>query len=134
MTAGPRFNGILMTTFAAIALVMSVIGVYGLLTFSVTQRTHEIGIRIALGAARTRIVGLVLREGTVLVLIGVVVGIAGALGLTRYVKSILYGVSATDPMTYLVVAAGLVVPALFAMFLPAHKAASVDPMVALRHS
>jgi putative ABC transport system permease protein len=133
MAAGPRFNGMLLTSFAAIAVLMAVIGVYGLLTFTVTQRTHEIGIRIALGAERVRILGLVLREGTALVLAGTAVGLTGALVLTGYLKTILYGVSATDPVTFLVVAFGLIAAALIAMSLPAHKAASVDPLVALRH-
>jgi putative ABC transport system permease protein len=133
MTSGPRFNGILMTTFASVALVMAVIGVYGLLTLTVTQRTHEIGIRIALGAQRARIVGPVLQEGTSLVLIGLALGCAGVFSLTRYLKSILYGVSATDLTTLLIVGGGLFVAALIAMSLPARKAASIDPMVALRH-
>jgi len=133
MTTGPRFNGMLLSSFAVIALTMVVIGVYGVLTFTVTQRTHEIAIRIALGAARRRILGLVLGEGSVLVLIGMAVGLAGAFGLTRYLKSILYGVSTTDPITFLIVAAGLIIAALIAMSLPARKAASIDPMAALRH-
>ena len=133
MTAGPRFNSMLLSSFALIALLMAVIGVYGVLTFTVTQRTHEIGIRMALGAARIRILGPVLGEGTVLVLIGMAVGLAGALGLTRYLKSILYGVSTTDPSTFLFVAGGLIIAALIAMSLPARKAASIDPMIALRY-
>jgi putative ABC transport system permease protein len=133
MTAGPRFNGILLTSFAAIAVLMAVIGIYGLLTFTVTQRTHEIGIRIALGAERRRIFGLVLREGTTLVLIGIAFGLAGAFSSARYLKAILFGVSVADPLTCLAVAGALTVVGLFAMSLPARKAASVDPMIALRH-
>jgi predicted permease len=133
MTAGPRFNSILLSTFAAIALLMAVIGVYGVLSFAVTQRTHEIGIRIALGAERIRILGLVFQEGAMLVFIGMAAGIAGAFGLTRYLTSVLYGVSTTDPITFLIVAAGLIAAALIAMLLPARKAATIDPMIALRH-
>jgi putative ABC transport system permease protein len=99
----------------------------------VTQRTHEIGIRIALGAQRIRILGLVLQEGTALVLVGIAIGLAGAFGLTRYLKTIVYGVNATDPVTFLAVAFGLIAAALIAISLPARKAASVDPLVALRH-
>ncbi len=135
MTAGPRFNGILLLSFAAIALVMAIIGVYGVLTFTVTQRTHEIGVRIALGAARGRILGLdycakELRSSASVSLLGWPVRSS----LTRYLKSILYGVSTTDPVTFMMVAAGLVVAALIAMSLPARKAASIDPIdCSLRH-
>ena len=133
MTAGPRFNGMLIAGFAFVAVLMAIIGVYGLLTFTVAQRTHEIGIRIALGAERVQILGLVLREGTALVFVGIAVGLAGSFALTRYLKSILYGVAATDPVTFLAVGIGLIAAALVAILLPARKAASVDPMIALRH-
>ena len=132
MTAGPRFNGVLLTTFAGIAVLMTTIGVYGLLTFTVTQRTHEIGIRMALGAERRRILALVLREGAVLIVVGVTFGAAGAFGLAQFLKSILYGVSANDIRTIVMVALGLTAGAVLAMLLPARRAASVDPVVALR--
>ena len=134
MTAGPRFNGVLLASFAAIAVLMSVIGVYGLLTFAVTQRTHEIGIRIAVGARPRQILELVLREGAAMVVLGIGIGLAGGLLLTRYLKAVLYGVSATDPATFLSVALGLLIAALIAMAVPGRRAASVDPMVALRHT
>ncbi len=133
MTAGPRFNGVLLASFAAIALLMAVIGVYGLLTLAVAQRTHEIGIRIAVGARPAQVLGLVLREGAAPVVVGIVIGCAGALVLTRYLKAILYGVGATDPFTFVAAAFGLLVTAFIAMALPGRRAASVDPMVALRH-
>jgi predicted permease len=133
MTAGPRFNGILLASFAAVAVLMAVIGVYGLLSFTISQRRSEIGIRIALGAARGRILRLVLQEGSVLIVIGVAVGLAGALGLAHYLRAVLYGISATDPATLLIVAGGLIATGLIAISLPACKAASIDPMIALRH-
>ncbi len=132
MTAGPRFNGMLVASFAAIAFLMAVIGVYGVLTFVVTQRTPEIGIRMALGAAPGRMFALVLAEGATLVLLGMCAGFAGIFALTRYLKSLLYGVSATDPRTFVFVALALALAAAVAMALPARRAASVDPMIALR--
>ncbi len=134
MTAGPRFNSILVAGFAAIAFLMAIVGVYGVLSFAVTQRTQEIGIRIALGAAPSRILGLILQEGTALVLAGIAAGFGAVLGLTRYLKAMLYDVSPTDPVTFLAVALGVISAAALAMSLPARRAASVDPMVALRHN
>ena len=134
MTTGPRFNGLLLTAFAAIAFLMAVVGVYGVLAFAVTQRTHEIGIRMALGAEPKRMFGLVLQEGTLLVFAGIAVGLAGVLCLTRYLKTLLYGVTPTDPLTLLFTGLGLMVAAGIAMALPARRAASVDPMIALRHT
>jgi putative ABC transport system permease protein len=133
LSAGPRFNMVLVTTFAALAFLMAVIGVYGVLAFSVTQRRAEIGIRMALGASPRAVLGLVLREGAVLVAAGVIAGVGGALVLTRYLASLLYGVRATDPATYLAVVAVLAAAAGVASFIPARRASSVDPLDALRH-
>jgi putative ABC transport system permease protein len=134
MTSGPRFNSILLASFAAIAFLMAIVGVYGVLSFAVTQRTQEIGIRIALGAEPRRMLALVLSEGITLVFAGVIAGLSAVLLLTRYLKAMLYGVSATDPITLLAVSVVLLAAAVIAMYLPAHRAASVDPMVALRHN
>jgi putative ABC transport system permease protein len=133
MTAGPRFNGILLGSFAAISFLMAVVGVYGVFAFAVTQRTQEIGIRIALGAESRRVLALFMREGILLVGIGSIAGLCGAIALTRYLKTFLYEVSPTDHRTYLAVLTGLGLAATFATFLPARRAASVDPMLALRH-
>ncbi len=132
-TAGTRFNSILLASFAGIAFLMAVIGIYGVLAFAVTQRTQEIGIRMALGAEPHRVFGLVMREGTLLLAIGLAGGLSSALILTRYLKSLLYGVTATDVSTYVVVVLTLSIAALLATFLPARRAASVDPLTALRH-
>ncbi len=134
MTAGPRFNGILVASFAVIAFLMAVIGIYGVLAFTVAQRTQEIGIRMALGAEPQRMLALILREGMLLVFAGVCASSIGVIGLNRYLKSMLYGVSPTDPVTFLAVALALVVAAAIAMALPARRAASVDPVIALRRN
>ncbi len=134
MTAGPRFNGILVASFALIAFLMAVIGVYGVLAFAVARRTQEIGIRMALGAEPRRMLALILREGMLLVFAGVCAASIGVMGLTRYLKSMLYGVSPTDPVTFLAVALALIIAAAIAMALPARRAASVDPVVALRRN
>jgi putative ABC transport system permease protein len=132
MTAAPRFNSILLASFAAIAFVMAIIGVYGVLAFAVTRRTQEIAIRIALGAEPRQVLALVVREGVLLVGVGSLFGIAGAIGLTRYLSALLYNVSPTDPITYLCVVIGLGIAAIVATWLPARKAASIDPMLSLR--
>jgi len=134
MTAGPRFNSILVASFAALAFLMAIVGVYGVLSYAVTRRTQEIGIRMALGAEPRRILGMVLGEGTVLVFVGVIAGLGAVLGLTRYLKAMLYGVSAADPVTFAAAALLLMAAAAIAMWVPARRAASVDPMVALRHN
>jgi putative ABC transport system permease protein len=133
MSGGARFNAILVGGFAVIAFLTAVVGVYGVLAFAVAQRTQEIGIRMALGGAWGRIFGLVLREGIGPVFIGIAAGVASVLGLTRYLKAMLYGVSATDPITFLSVALGLAVAAGIAISIPARRAAQVDPVIALRH-
>src|SRR5208282_5999020 len=123
----------LLGVFAALALVLSSIGLYGVISYVVGERRHEIGIRIALGAQQNDVLMLVLGEGTKTALIGVAIGLAAALGLTRLMASVLYGVSATDPMTFLVVAILLTGVALTACFIPAPRALRVDPIVALRY-
>jgi putative ABC transport system permease protein len=128
-----RFSAGLFALFAALALVLAAIGVYGVLSYSVSQRTHEVGIRMALGAGRREVLRLFLRQGMVLVLLGLVLGIAGALALTRLMSSLLFGVSTTDFMTFAGVASGLVVVGLFACYIPARRATKVDPLVALRY-
>ncbi|HYW44838.1 MAG TPA: ABC transporter permease [Bryobacteraceae bacterium] len=133
ITAGPRFNGILLASFAAIAFLTAMVGVYGVIAFAVAQRTQEIGIRMALGAGPRRVLALLLREGALLVAIGTAVGLGGALALNRYGSTLLYGVAAADPRTYAAVVLGLAIAAAAATSVPARRAASIDPIRALRH-
>jgi predicted permease len=131
--AARRFAMILLAVFAALALLLSSIGIYGVISYVVGQRTHEIGIRIALGAQRSDVLKIVLGQGAGLALLGVVIGIAVAAGLTRLMDTILYGVSSTDPLTFAAVAIVLTLVALVACYIPARRAMNVDPMVALRY-
>jgi predicted permease len=128
-----RFTMILLVAFASVAMLLAIVGVHGVLSYSVAQRTREIGIRVALGADLARIRELVLTQGARLVAIGVVLGLVLALGLTRLLTSVLFGVGARDPLTFTGVAGVLALVALVACWLPARRAAKVDPMVALRH-
>ncbi len=132
-TARRRFQTTLLTLFSAIAMFLAVVGVYGLLAYSVRQRTGEIGIRMALGSSRTRVVRLVLREGLELLGLGLLVGMAGAFALTRLLAGFLYDVPALDPLTFSLVPMLLSIATLVACLIPACRAAAVDPMDALRH-
>jgi putative ABC transport system permease protein len=127
-----RFNTFLMGLFAALALLLAMVGLYGVLSYMVLQRRHEIGVRMALGAQTRDVLGLVVRQGMTLTLIGMAIGLIAAIGLTRSIKGLLVGVSATDPPTFLVIALLFPTVALLACYLPARRATKVDPMVALR--
>ena len=127
-----RLSAILLALFAATALVLAVMGIYGVMSFAVAQRRRETGVRIALGAARGDVLAMVVREGVVLAAIGVTIGLAGALVLSRVLRTLLYGVSSTDPLTYVSVVALLAVAALAASWFPARRATLVQPTEALR--
>ena len=129
----PRFLALLLATFSAIALFLAAIGIYGVMAYSVAQRTQEIGVRMALGARPLHVLQLVFRQSLVMLLIGVVIGLAGAFALTRLMTTLLFEVTATDPLTYVSVIALLTVVALLACYIPARRAAKVDPLIALRY-
>jgi ABC-type antimicrobial peptide transport system permease subunit len=127
-----RFVMLILGLFAGIALVLAGVGLFGVLSYAVTQRTREIGVRMALGARAADVLGMVVRQGMKLTAIGLGVGVAAALAATRALSGLLFGVGAADPLTYAVLAAALAAVALLACWLPARRAARVDPMVALR--
>jgi hypothetical protein len=130
--AYPRFRAVVLAAFAALALVLAVVGLYGVLSRLVARRTREIGIRMALGAPQANVLFTIARQGMALSSIGIMLGLASVWGLTRLLKALLYGVSATDPVNLVLVAAVLLVSAALATLLPARRATRVDPMIALR--
>jgi putative ABC transport system permease protein len=131
--AARRFSMILLGVFAGLALLLSSVGIYGVISYLVGQRTHEIGIRMALGAGRSHVLRLVLGHGLRMTSLGVVIGLAASVGLTRLMANMLYGVSPTDPLTFAGVALILALVALTACYIPARRAMRVDPIVALRY-
>jgi hypothetical protein len=128
-----RFNLILIAFFGVVALLLATAGVFGVMAYSVSRRTREIGVRVALGARSRDVLTMILTQGMRTILIGVAIGIAGSLALTRAISSLLFGVTATDPLTFVAVIALLTAAALLACYIPARRATKVDPMVALRY-
>jgi putative ABC transport system permease protein len=131
--SGTRFNATLLGFFGFVALTLAAIGVYGVIAYSVAERTHEIGIRMALGASRRDVAAMVMTQGTLMTAAGLALGLAGAAFATQYLTSLLYGIAPRDPATFCGAAAMLGMVALVACYLPARRATRVDPMVALRH-
>jgi putative ABC transport system permease protein len=130
--AAPRLYTVLLGAFAGMAMLLASIGIYGLVSYSVTLRTREIGIRMALGAERAGILRMVLAQGAGLAVVGVAVGLVASLGLTRLIAGLLFGITATDPATLVSISALLVAVAVVASLVPARRATRVDPMIALR--
>ncbi|HKU75301.1 MAG TPA: FtsX-like permease family protein, partial [Pyrinomonadaceae bacterium] len=130
--ANRRFSMIVLVSFAALALLLAALGIYGVISYLVGQRTHELGIRLALGAGRNDILRLILTHGMKMAISGVVVGLIAAFALTRLMSTMLFGVRPTDPATFAIIAFVLLVVALLACYLPARRATKVDPLTALR--
>jgi predicted permease len=131
--ARTSFTLVMLALAAGMALLLGVVGLYGAIAYSVSQRRREIGIRMAMGAGKSAILNMIIGQGIKLVLIGVAIGLAGALGLTRFLSGLLYGVEPGDPLTLVAVSALLIAVAILASYIPARQAAKVDPMVALKH-
>jgi ABC-type antimicrobial peptide transport system permease subunit len=132
--AAPKFTSQLLSALGVLGLVLAVIGIYGVIAYFVAQRTNEIGIRMALGAGTGRVIGMVVRQGVLLAAIGIVIGSVAALLVTGMLQQMLFGVTTRDPLTFVVVAVLIAVVSLAASFLPARRAARVDPLEALRAS
>jgi len=130
--ASPRLTAILLGLFAALALVITAAGIAGVMALSVSQRTHEMGIRMALGATRGNLLWMALRQGMALVLVGLAIGVIGALALTRLMSTLLFAVEPTDPLTFLAVSLALAAVAAIACFVPARRVTTIDPLTALR--
>jgi ABC-type antimicrobial peptide transport system permease subunit len=130
--AQPRFVVVLMGAFSAIALLLAMVGIYGVVSYGVGKRTQEIGVRMALGAVQGDVVGLMARKGVAMIAVGLAAGLALAFLLSRFLETLLYGVSATDPVTFVLVCVGFALVAALATWLPARRAARIDPIRALR--
>ena len=128
-----RLNLTLLSLFAAIALVLAIVGIYGVMSYSVTQRTHEIGIRMAIGARPRDVFAMILSHGLKLTLAGIVIGLLAAFGLTRLMETMLFGVAPTDVMTFTAISALLITVALLACYLPGRRATKVEPTISLRY-
>ena len=131
--ATPRFRTFLLGVFVAVALILAMVGIYGVMSYSITQRTHEIGIRLALGAQTSDVLKLVVGHSMALAFVGVVIGLAASFALTQVMSQLLFGIKPTDPLTFSVIALLLISVALLACCIPAQRATKVDPMVALRY-
>jgi putative ABC transport system permease protein len=130
--SGRRFNMVMLGVFAVLALTLAAVGIYGIVAYSVTERTHEIGVRLALGAQRRDVVAMVVRHGMLMALAGTGVGLTAAFAVVRVMSELLYGISAADPATFIVIPVLLLAVALAACYIPARRATRVDPMIALR--
>jgi len=128
-----KFNMLLFALFAVLALLLATLGIYGVMAYSVAQRTHEVGIRMALGAQKSNVLGLVIKNGMILTLIGIAIGLAIAFSLTRLMGALLFEVAPTDATTFAAVPILFIVVALIACYIPARRATKVDPVVALRY-